>query len=74
MQARKQRGGGVPPRQKNRIRHQGKQGSEKKSGEGDTTSKRKTTNDQEGENGERPKGKEKKHYANYLGLNGGDAS
>ena len=43
MQARKQRGGGVAPRQKNRIHHQGEQGSERKSEEGDTRNKRKTT-------------------------------
>ena len=47
--ARKQRGGGVARRQKNRIRHQGEQGSEKKKSEkGDTrktndNGKRKTT-------------------------------
>ena len=35
MQGRKQRGGGVAPRQNSRIRHQGEQRSEKKNEEGD---------------------------------------
>ena len=41
-------GGGVAPRQKNRIRRQGEQGSEKKN-EGDTTNKRNTKRNGRGE-------------------------
>ena len=90
MQARKKAARGVvAPRQNNRIRHQGEQGSEKKSEEGDTRNKQKTTK-QKGSGKRRlarRKGKTKKkkeqgekarmsgrHYANYSGLNRGDAS
>ena len=110
MQARKQRGGGIAPRQKSRIGHEEEQGSEKKIEKGDTGNKRRTKKRKgrgKTENGKREKGKGKekggekgkrtkekrgqklrevgvgvyrgakmsgRHYANYVGLNGGDAS
>ena len=68
LRARNQRGGGVAPRRKNGIRHQGEQGSEKKSAQGGTGNKRKTTtNEKEGENGDLQNG-EKKTKKKKKGL------
>ena len=67
FQARKQPGGDVASTQNNRIRHQGRQGNQKKSGEGDTRNKQKTTKRKEKtkrngktENDKKGKGKEGK--------------
>ena len=51
--------GDVAPRQKNRIRHQGEQGSEKKSDKAIQEVNGKRHNEKEGENGEWEKGKGK---------------
>ena len=53
--------GDVAPRQKNRIRHQGEQGSEKKAKKVIQETNRKHLNKRKGENGERQeKGNEKR--------------
>ena len=54
-QARKHRGGVVPPTENNRIRHRGEKVTEKKSEEDDTRNKQKRQKEREGEaeNGKR---------------------
>ena len=80
-------GGGVAPRQKGRLRHQGEEGSEKKRDEDDTRNRHMPTKRKDRENRRTAifngKAKTMKKSqgcpggtmnATYFGLNGGDAS